>query len=67
MIHFVCFIFRLNKVTTEAGDCPSHTIIHGGVQARPSIHSVKLGIGANHIAQTIAGFSRKADGTFYNL
>ncbi|KAG8309986.1 uncharacterized protein C1orf194 homolog [Homalodisca vitripennis] len=46
---------------------PQEGIICGGIKARPSIHSVKLSISANHIAQTNRGFSRKLDGTFYTL
>lgn len=48
-------------------DTPRHNIIFGGISTRPSIHSVKLGIGSNHISQTNSGYSRKVDGSFYNL
>lgn len=60
-------IYRKERRKEVDVDSATQNISYGGIKAKPSTHSVRLGIGANHIAQTNAGFSRKLDGTFYSL
>ena len=43
-----------------------HPIRYGGLKDHLNVNSVKLGISSNHVPQTINGFSRKVDGSFFH-